>query len=106
MSLYCGDEIPRHVPENPENLTKLELEERERAIKEVLRLNPDASAKLVELAWNYIRREGLQNVREKINSGFYEKNPSQFCNPVGGVLKTAWVYNADGTLVEPENISA
>jgi hypothetical protein len=105
MSYYSGNDIPRTERENPENLTKLQLEEREMAIKEIMRQFPDASPKIVEICWNYIRREGLQNVREKINTGFFDK-PSEFANPVGGVLKTAWVYNPDGTLVEPEPTSS
>jgi hypothetical protein len=102
MSYYSGDDIPRT---ERENLTKLQLEERERAIKEIIRQFPDASPKIVEMCWNYIRREGLQTVREKIETGFFDK-PSEFANPVGGVLKTAWVYNPDGTLVEPEQTSS
>jgi hypothetical protein len=105
MSLYSGTEFKQVERENPENLTKLQLEERERAIKEIMRQFPDASPKHVEMCWNYIRREGLQTVRERIETGFFDK-PSQFSNPVGGVLKTAWVYNPDGTLVEPEPTSS
>ena len=105
MSYYSADEIPRAQQENPGNLTPLELNERERAIKAIMIENPDASPKMVEMCWNYIHREGLGVVRERINSGFFNK-PSQFSNPVGGVLKTAWVYNADGTLVEPEQTSS
>jgi len=105
MSLYAGSEIPRAVPENPENLTKLQLTERERAIAEIIKQQPDASPKMVEMIWNYIHREGLSTIRERIESGFFDK-PSEFANPKGGVLKTAWVYNADGTLVEPEPTSS
>jgi hypothetical protein len=105
MSYYSGSEFPRAQPENPENLTPIQLVERDRAIAEILRINPDASPKMVEMCWNYIRREGVETVRERINSGFFNK-PSEFSNPVGGVLKTAWVYHADGTLVEPEQTSS
>ena len=105
MSYYSGDEFPRAEIDNPMNLTKLQLAEREKAIKEIMRLQPDASSKHVELCWNYIHREGLEKVREKINTGFFDK-PSEFANPVGGVLKTAWVYNPDGSLVEPEPTSS
>jgi len=105
MSLYAGSDIPRAVPENPENLTKLQLTERERAIAEIIKQQPDASPKMVEMIWNYIHREGLSTIRERIESGFFDK-PSEFANPKGGVLKTAWVYNEDGTLVEPEPTSS
>lgn len=105
MSYYSNTEIPKHIPDNPENLTKLELMERDRAIQAILKEQPNASPKMVEMCWNYIRREGLSTVRERIESGFFDK-PSEFANPVGGILKTAWVYNADGTLVEPEETSS
>jgi hypothetical protein len=101
MSYYSGSDIPRTTIDNPENLTTLQLQERERAIKEIMVHYPDVSPKMVEMCWNYIQREGLKIVRERIESGFFNK-PSEFSNPIGGVLKTAWVYNADGTLVEPE----
>jgi hypothetical protein len=106
MSYYAGSDIPRHVPENPENLSKLKLVERENAIKEILKLYPDASSKMVELCWNYINRKGVETVREEIESGYFDR-PSQFSNVSGHtVLKTAWVYNPDGTLVEPEPTSS
>ena len=100
MSLYIGDEIPRAKEENPEGLTVLELEERKRAVNEILRTQPNADPKHVEWAWNYIRRKGLQTVREQINTGFFDK-PSEFSVPPGGVLKTAWVYEPDGSLASP-----
>jgi hypothetical protein len=101
MSLYSDNEIPRHEPENPENLTKMELTERELAISAIMAQIPNASPKIVEMCWNYIRRNTVETVREQINTGFFDK-PSEFANPPGGTLKTAWVYNADGTLAEPE----
>lgn len=106
MSYYSGSDIPRHEPENPENLSKLKLVERENAIKEILKLYPDASTKMIELCWNYINRKGVETVREEIESGHFDK-PSQFSNVHGQtVLKTAWVYEPDGTLVEPEPTSS
>ncbi len=106
MSYYSGSDIPRHVPENPENLSKLKFVERENAIREIMKLYPDASPKMVELCWNYINRKGIETVREEIESGHFDK-PSQFSNVSGHtVLKTAWVYNPDGTLVEPEPTSS
>lgn len=100
MSFYADSEIPRAQQDNPENLTRIQLTERERAISETLKQQPDASPKMVEMIWNYIHREGLSTIRERIESGFFDK-PSQFANPKAGTLKTAWVYHADGTLVEP-----
>lgn len=80
MSLYSGDEIPRYQDENIEKLTKLEVVERERAIGEMMRQFPDASPSHVQMCWNYLHREGVETVRERINSGFFDK-PSQFANP-------------------------
>lgn len=95
MSYYSDSNIPRAIEDNPENLTVLELAERARAIAQILVQFPDASPKHIEMCWGYIRRKGLDTVREQINSGYFNK-PSEFSNPVGGVLKTAWVYEADG----------
>jgi hypothetical protein len=99
MSYYASDEIPRSQEDNPENLTKLELIERTSAIKSIMVQFPEASPKHIEMCWNYIHRKGLLTVREQINSGFFDKK-SEFSDPVGGVLKTAWVYNVDGSLAE------
>lgn len=100
MSYYSDSEIPRAIENNPENLTVLQLAERTRAISQILLQFPDASPKHIEMCWNYIRRNGLDKVREQINTGYFNK-PSEFSNPVGGILKTAWVYESDGvTLVQ------
>jgi hypothetical protein len=106
MSYYASSEIPRHEPENPENLSKVKLVERENAIKEIRKLYPDASPKIIEMCWNYINRKGINTVREEIEGGHFDK-PSQFSNVSGDVvLKTGWVYNPDGSLVEPDDTSS
>jgi hypothetical protein len=97
MSYYSDSEIPRAQEDNPENLTELQLNERKLAIAQILLQFPDASPKMIEMCWNYIRRKGLEHVREEINTGYFNK-PSEFSNPQGGLLKTAWVYEPDGTL--------
>jgi hypothetical protein len=99
MSYYSDSEIPRSTEDNPENLTVLQLTERTRAIAQILLQFPDASPKHIEMCWNYIRRKGLETVREEINTGYFNK-PSEFSNPVGGVFNTALIFNPDGTLVE------
>lgn len=81
MSLYSGDEIPRYQDENIEKLTKLEVVERERAIGEMMRQFPDASPSHVQMCWNYIHRNGLEKVRDQIETGFFNA-PSQFAHPV------------------------
>jgi hypothetical protein len=95
MSYYSDSEIPRATEDNPEGLTVLQLAERTRAIAHNLLQFPDASPKHIEMSWNYIRRNGVETVREQINTGFFNKK-SEFSDPVGGLLKTAWVYEADG----------
>jgi hypothetical protein len=97
MSYYSDLEIPRAKEENPENLTELQLNERKIAISQIMLQYPDASPKNVELCWNYIRRKGLESVREEINTGYFNK-PSEFAEPKGGLLKTAWIYEPDGSL--------
>ena len=97
MSYYSNTEIPRAQEDNPENLTELQLNERKLAIAQILLQFPDASPKMIEMCWNYIRRKGLENVREQINTGYFNK-PSEFASPQGGLLKTAWIYEPDGTL--------
>ncbi len=77
MSYYSDTDIPRAVEENPEGLTKLELVERTRAINEMIKQYPNVSPVHIEWCWNYIRRNGLDKVRDQINTGFFEK-PSQF----------------------------
>ena len=102
MSYYSDCEIPRAKEDNPENLTELQLSERKRAIAQILLQFPDASPKNIEMCHNYIRRKGLENVREEINSGYFNK-ASEFAEPKGGLLKTAWVFEPDGTLSEPSS---
>ena len=43
------------------------------------------------------RMINIENVREQINTGYFNK-PSEFASPQGGLLKTAWIYEPDGTL--------
>lgn len=97
MSYYSDSEIPRAKEDNPENLTELQLNERKRAIAQILLQFPDASPKMIEMCHNYIRRKGLETVREEINTGYFNK-PSEFANPQGGLLKAGFVYEPDGTL--------
>lgn len=101
MSLYVDDEIPRYTDENTDGLTELEKMKREREIKQILLMYPNAEYKMAEMAWNYIHREGLESVRDKINSGFFNK-PSKYANPPGGTIKSGYVYNPDGSLYDPE----
>lgn len=101
MSLYVDSDIPRHEPENEDNLTELEKIERDRAVDEILLKYPNTSWKMAEMCWNYIHRNGLEDVRQKINSGFFKK-PSKYANPPGGTIKAGYVYNPDGSLYDPE----
>jgi len=80
MSYYSNLDIPRAEEDNPEGLTKLQLMERERAVREMQKLYPNVSPMFAQYCWNYIRRQGLEKVREQINSGEFEK-PSRFAVP-------------------------
>jgi hypothetical protein len=80
MSYYSDTEIPRAEEDNPEGLTKLQLMERDRAVKEIQRQYPNASPMHIQWCHNYIRRMGLEKVREQINSGEFDK-PSKFAVP-------------------------
>lgn len=101
MSYYVDSEIPRHVPENEDNLTELEITRRNLEIDEILLKYPNTNWKMAEMCWNYIHRHGLEDVRQKINSGFFKKE-SKFSVAQGGTIKAGYVYNPDGTLYDPE----
>ena len=101
MSLYVDSEIPRHVDENEDGLSELEKIERDRAIDEIVSKYPNTSWKMAEMCWNYIHRKGVVDIREKINSGFFKK-PSKYAVAPGGTIKGGYVYNADGSLYDPE----
>jgi hypothetical protein len=80
MSYYSDVDIPRAEMDNPEGLSKIELEERERAIKQMQKEHPTVSPVHIQYCWNYIRRQGLEKVREQINSGEFDK-PGQYAVP-------------------------
>lgn len=80
MSYYSDSDIPRAEEENPEGLTKLQLMERERAVREMQKQYPNVSPIYAQYCWNYIRRQGLEKVREQIETGFFDK-PSRFAVP-------------------------
>ena len=72
MSLPEIPDAPRHVPENPFNYTKVQLAEREQAIRAMKRDYPNIPEMWLEHLWDFEFRTPKEEINAIINEGKWE----------------------------------
>ena len=64
--------IPRHVPNNPYNYTKLQLAERKQALKLLEREYPNLPFGWIEMCYDFEKNTPKEEIEEIINEGLWE----------------------------------
>lgn len=77
MTLPEIPNAPRHIPENPFKYTRLQLAEREQAIKAMKRDYPTVPEMWLEHLWDFEFRTPKEEIDKIINEGLWEK-PGKF----------------------------
>ena len=74
----CENEvIPRHIPDNPYNYTSLQLAERKRALKDLVRDYPDLSFGWLEMAYDFHANTPQEEIKRIIGEKLWE-GPGKF----------------------------
>jgi len=74
----CENEvIPRHIPDNPYNYTSLQLAERKRALKDLVRDYPDLSLGWLEMAYDFHANTPQEEIKRIIGEKLWE-GPGKF----------------------------
>ena len=74
----CENEvIPRHIPDNPYNYTTLQLAERKRALKDLVRDYPDLSLGWLEMAYDFHANTPQEEIKRIIGEKLWE-GPGKF----------------------------
>ncbi len=72
-----NDEIPRHVPENPYNYTKVQLAERKKALRDLARDYPNLPFGWLSMVYDWEKNTPPEEVEKIINEGLWE-SPGKF----------------------------
>ena len=87
ISLNTDIGIPRHVPENPFNYTKVQLAEKKKALMDLQRDYPNLPFAWLEMAYDFEKNTPKEEVEKIINEGLWEvpgrfsSNSSNSSNP-------------------------
>ena len=74
----CENEvIPRHIPDNPYNYTTLQLAERKKALKDLVRDYPDLSLGWLEMAYDFHANTPQEEIKRIIGEKLWE-GPGKF----------------------------
>ena len=67
-----SNEIPRHVPDNPYNYTKVQLAERKKALRDLERDYPNVPFGWLEMCYDWEKNTPPEEVEKIINEGLWE----------------------------------
>lgn len=67
------EELPRHQPSNPLGLSKLDQIQRRREVRELHEIYPYLPINIIEDVWEYHYLQDPTELKEKIESGYFEK---------------------------------
>ena len=71
-------DIPRHIPANPRNYTKMQLEEKAKKVKELHNDYPNVSESWLEMLYDFLFSKDDKTREAMVNEGWYNgpaKNP-------------------------------
>ena len=65
-------DIPRHVPENPRNYTKMQIEEKIKKVKELHADYPNVSESWLEMLYDFLFSKDDKTREAMVNEGWYD----------------------------------
>lgn len=86
------DELPRNEGRNPLNLSRIELQKRNKQIQLAIKDYPRVPEMWVEWMYDYIQKEGEDKIKEMIDNGDFDR-PDYVKRELGGILKTGEIIN-------------
>lgn len=86
------DELSRNEGRNPLNLSRIELQKRNKQIQLAIKDYPRVPEMWVEWMYDYIQKEGEDKIKEMIDNGDFDR-PDYVKRELGGILKTGEIIN-------------
>jgi hypothetical protein len=94
------ENLPRHQQSNPFNYTKVQLAQRKKAIKDMIKDYPTVCPMWCEWIYDFGQYTPPEEIERIINSGEWEK-PGKFSKPLGGILTdNIEITDSDGNFIK------